>query len=98
MEKDLTLEKAIDMARQSEEVKKQQVILRNDVSAKQADASSVDSLRQGRQQKDKSKFNKSKNYGTKPQGSQSKITKGSNCYKCGGTPHAKHECPANTYC
>ncbi len=41
------------------------------------------------------KFNKRKNYSAKPHSSQSKTQKGAQCYKCGGTPHAKHECPAN---
>lgn len=95
MKEDLTLEKAIDVARQSEEVKKQQALLRNDVGTKQMDATSVDALRQGRPQRNKSKFNQSKMYGLKSQDSQHKITKGSNCYKCGGALHAKHECPAN---
>ena len=45
MEKDLDLEKAIDMARQSEAVKKQQNTLRSDTSGvKQMDAFSVDSF------------------------------------------------------
>lgn len=95
MEENLTLVKATDMARQSEKVKKQQALLRNDASTKQTDATSVDALRQGRPQKNKTKFNQSKAYGSKPHDSQNKISKGSNCYKCGGAPHGKHECPAN---
>ncbi|KAL7381842.1 hypothetical protein ABVT39_012210 [Epinephelus coioides] len=96
MEKDLDLEKAINMARQSEEIKKQQNTLRSDTSGvKQMDVCSVDRVFQGRQQNVKPKFNKSKSNGAKPHSSQIKNQKGSQCHKCGGTPHPKHECPAN---
>jgi len=50
MEKNLDLEKAINMARQSEEIKKQQSTLRTDASSvKQMDISAVDRVFKGRQ-------------------------------------------------
>ena len=61
MEKDLDLEKAIDMARQSEAVKKQQNTLRSDTSGvKQMDAFSVDRVFQSRrhEEKENPKFKK----------------------------------------
>ncbi|KAI3372673.1 hypothetical protein L3Q82_023134 [Scortum barcoo] len=71
MQKNLDLEKSIDMARQSEEIKKQQNTLRSDASsAKQMDVSSVD-----RQQKGKPKFCKPKYDGAKPHSYQSKTKK-----------------------
>lgn len=95
MEKDLDLEKAINMARQSEDIKKQQNTLRSKVSGvKQTDASSVDGVFRGRQHKDKAKF-KTKTYGVMQHNGQRKTPTCSRCYKCGGTAHPKQECPAN---
>jgi ABC-type transporter Mla MlaB component len=90
MEKDLDLEKAIDMARQSEAVKKQQNTLRSDTSGvKQMDAFSVDRVFQSRrhEEKENPKFKKPKNNGAMPFNSQGKTTKRFQCYKCGGISH-----------
>ena len=57
MEKDLNLEKAINMARQSEEIQKQQNTLRSDASSVvQMDAATVDRVFEGRKQREKPKF------------------------------------------
>lgn len=92
MEKDLDLDKAINMARQSEEIKKQQTLLRSDASGvKQVDQNSEDRVFKGRHQKEKPKLTKTKSYRDKH-----KINnKSSQCNKCGGTPHPRHECAAN---
>lgn len=97
MEKDLTLEKAINMARQSEEIKKQQNTLRSDTSSVvQLDAATVDRMFVGRKQREKPKFNKYKSDGAKAHfNSQGRHPHSSQCYKCGGPPHPRHECPAN---
>ncbi len=62
---------------------------------KQMDVSSVDRVFKGRQEKGKPKFSKSICNGAKPHSYQSKNPKRSQCYKCGGMPHPKHECPAS---
>ena len=97
MDQDLNLEKAINMARQSEEIKKQQNTLRNDASSVvQMDAATVDRVFEGRKQREKPKFNKYKSDGAKSHfSSQSRHPHNSQCYKCGGPPHHRHECPAN---
>lgn len=57
---------------------------------------SVDRVFKGRHQKEKPKFTKPKSYGEKPH--KSKNNKRFQCNKCGGTPHPRHECPANAKC
>lgn len=99
MEENLTLQKAIDMARQSEEVKKQQSALRSDASSvMQMEGSSIDRL-----------INKGQKY-TYPKSSGGARSRqhtpgrdngmqqqqhGAQCYKCGGPSHPRAECPAN---
>lgn len=99
MEENLTLQKAIDMARQSEEVKKQQSALRSDASSvMQMEGSSIDRL-----------INKGHKY-TYPKSSGGARSRqhtpgrdngmqqqqhGAQCYKCGGPSHPRAECPAN---
>ena len=97
MDQDLNLEKAINMARQSEEIKKQQNTLRSDASSVvQMDAATVDRVFEGRKQREKPKFNKYRSDGAKSHfSSQSRHPHNSQCYKCGGPPHPRHECPAN---
>ena len=89
--------KSINMARQSEETKKQQNTLRSDASSVvQMDAASVDRVFEGRRRREMHKFNKYKSDGAKPHfSSQSRHPHSSQCYKCGGPPHPRHECPAN---
>ncbi|KAL4008446.1 hypothetical protein ACER0C_002298 [Sarotherodon galilaeus] len=91
MEKDLDLDKAINMARQSEEIKKQQLALRSETNVMQVNAKIVDRVIQ---KHDKTKFNmfKNKTVKTQQQHSKRQSNKG---YKCGGSPHLKPECPAN---
>lgn len=84
LEKDLTLEKVISMAIQSEEVKKQQCDLRDDAK----EACSVDRVY-------KSSATQRK---WKPSNQRLNKTKAgsSSCPKCGKSPsHPKHQCPAN---
>ena len=85
MDQDLNLEKAINMARQSEEIKKQQNTLRNDASSVvQMDAATVDRVFEGRKQREKPKFNKYRSDGAKSHfSSQSRHPHNSQCYKCG---------------
>ncbi|CAI5638740.1 unnamed protein product [Oreochromis niloticus] len=91
MEKDLDLDKAINMARQSEEIKKQQSALRSETNVMQVNAKTVDRVIQ---KHDKTKFNMFKNKTVKTQQQYSK-RQSNKCYKCGGSPHPKLECPAN---
>ncbi|XP_042072880.1 uncharacterized protein K02A2.6-like [Haplochromis burtoni] len=91
MEKDLDLDKAINMARQSEEIKKQQSALRSETNVMHVNAKTVDRVIQ---KHDKTKFNMFKNKTVKTQQQYSK-RQSNKCYKCGGSPHPKPECPAN---
>lgn len=97
MEKDLDLQKAINMARQSEEIKKQQSTLRSENSAMQINTSSVDRVVKSKQQYVKTKFSYNNKTPKVHQQSanKSRMTPNTRCYKCGGSPHPKHECPAN---
>lgn len=62
MENDLDLEKAMNMERQSEEIKRQQNILRTEArSVMQMEASSVDRLIKKRQKNDKPRYTNQKN-------------------------------------
>lgn len=89
--KDLTLEKSIDMARQTEAVKQQQSNLRGEcINAKTPD--SVDRF-----------ISKSKSFQSRPRfksahGAKDKFKQSqSRCHKCGKSPfHPKAHCPANT--
>ena len=59
MEKDLNLEKAMNMARQSEEIKKQQNTLRSETSSVvQMDAATVDRVFEGRKLREKQQIQK----------------------------------------
>ena len=91
MDKDLTLDKAINMARQSEEIKRQQASLRGDTSANVA--RSVDRVafkgKQQYQKKPNPKFQKER---VKHVNSE----KSKQCRKCGKSPsHPPSQCPAN---
>lgn len=87
----MDLDKAINMARQSEEIKKQQSALRSETNIMQVNAKTVDRVIQ---KHDKTKFNMFKNKTAKTQQQYSK-RQSNKCYKCGGSPHPKPECPAN---
>lgn len=100
MEKDLDLEKAINMARQSEEIKRQQNTRRTEASSvMQMEASSVDRLIKKRQKNEKPRYTNQRNSGARPcQHAQNKDKDSSQCYKCGGPSHPKNECPADAKC
>ena len=68
MEDKLTLQKAMDMARQSEEVKRQQTALRSEASSSvmQMEANSIDRLIKTGQKNEKQKYTNQKNSGTRP--------------------------------
>lgn len=85
IENDLDLQKAMNMARQSEEIKKQQTTLISENSVMQTSASSVDRVVKSKQQYDKTKFTDN-NKTTKVH--QQFATKGKNpsnarCYRFG---------------
>ncbi|CAJ1061415.1 uncharacterized protein K02A2.6-like [Xyrichtys novacula] len=95
LEVNLTLQKAIDMARQSEEVKKQQSALRSDASSVlQMEDSSIDRLIKKGQT-----YTNLKSSGARPrqhmQGRDKGMQQSAQCYKCGGPSHPRAECPAN---
>ena len=68
MEDKLTLQKAMDMARQSEEVKRQQTALRSEASSSvmQVEASSIDRLIKKGQKNEMQKYTSQKNSGARP--------------------------------
>lgn len=92
LDAELTLDKAVRMARQSEEVKKQQASLRGDTRAQASDAKSVDRVRVLKT----SKPAKNKpQYANKPHNAQNSKGK-AQCHKCGSSPsHPPQDCPAN---
>lgn len=100
MEENLTLQKAMDMARQSEEVKRQQSALRSEassVSVMHVEASSLDSVHYRKGQKnEKQKYTNQKNTGARPRvhvQNKDKGMHGAQCYKCGGSAHPKQSVP-----
>ncbi len=91
---ELRLDKAIAMARQSEEVKRQQAALRSASDTVAADASSVDRVFKGK--RDGGRPQKGNNPKLKPQASLSSKMNNIQCHKCGSSSaHAKRDCPAN---
>ncbi|XP_061920402.1 uncharacterized protein K02A2.6-like [Entelurus aequoreus] len=99
LDADLTLDKAIRMARQSEEVKRQQSTLRGDTTRLEAsDAKSVDRVFKSnfKSAKNKPQYADSPKY--KPHSTQYSKDKGAQslCQNCGSSPsHPKSDCPAN---
>lgn len=91
MDKDLTLDKTINMARQSEEIKRQQVSLRSDTCAN--GARSVDRVAF----KSKQQYLKKPNpKAQKERGKHVNSEKPQQCRKCGKSPsHPPSQCPAN---
>lgn len=95
MEENLTLQKAVDMARQSEEMKRQQTALRSEAgNVMQVDANSMDRLIQKGRRYENQRHTKQK-WPRQQMQFKEKHTKSGHCYKCGGPPHPKSECPAN---
>ena len=95
LDAELTLDKAVRMARQSEEVKKQQISLRGDNSAQIPDSKSVDRIRVG---KNSVPAVSKPQQACQPHRSQIRKSKPaqSQCHKCGSSPsHSKQDCPAN---
>lgn len=88
LDKDLTLEKAVSMARQSEVIKRQQMDLRGET---RNDIDAVTS----RQRKQKMPFSKTPNQ-QKHTSTKSKAPQDlQSCYRCGKSPgHGKWQCPA----
>lgn len=96
LDADLTLEKAIRMARQSEEVKRQQSCLRGDTSSEASDAKSVDRVFKSKTAKNKPHYANSQT--NKSHSTQHSNERGahSQCQKCGSSPsHSYRDCPAN---
>lgn len=84
LDPDLTLGKAINMARQSEEVKRQQSSLRGDTRTEASDAKSVDRVFKSSSKKyARNKPQQANGYPAKPHSAQ--YSKGNNvqCHKCG---------------
>ncbi|KAL7865994.1 hypothetical protein SRHO_G00112410 [Serrasalmus rhombeus] len=94
LDAELTLDKAVRMARQSEEVKKQQASLRGDTREQASDAKSVDRVRILKNSKP---VKNKPQYANKPHSAQysKRNHSQSQCHKCGSSPpHSKHDCPA----
>ncbi|XP_034075852.1 uncharacterized protein K02A2.6-like [Gymnodraco acuticeps] len=92
LDSDLTLGKAITMARQSEEVKRQQSSLRGDDRTEACDAKLVDRVFKSSSKYAKNKAQSANSYQAKPQYNKGNDAK---CYNCGCSPsHVKTECPA----
>uniref|UniRef100_A0A1A7XJR7 ribonuclease H n=2 Tax=Iconisemion striatum TaxID=60296 RepID=A0A1A7XJR7_9TELE len=90
MEKELDLEKAVYMARQSEEIKKQQTALRSDSSALQYNVNALEKPLETTKVWSK---NKAPTFQQRTQKCKDALTL--QCYKCGGPFRQKHQCPAN---
>ena len=89
LDKDLTLDKAISMARQSEEIKRQQTSLRGDTCAKES--RSVDRVAFKSKQQYRKKLTTQKNWGN-----HANVENHKQCRKCGKSPsHPPSQCPAN---
>ncbi|KAK0136800.1 hypothetical protein N1851_027011 [Merluccius polli] len=98
LDADLTLDKAIRMARQSEEVKRQQFSLRGDTRSEASDAKSVDRVFKSNFKSAKNKPQYADSQKQKPHSTQYSKDKGaqSQCQNCGNSPfHQKSDCPAN---
>lgn len=93
LDSELTLERAETRARQSEQVKKQQDLLKSNFKAETTDVDSVQTkhkfdISKGRQQKMQVRTYDKSSYQTQP-GNQTR------CVWCGRTPaHIKNQCPA----
>lgn len=97
MERGIDLEKAINTARQSEEIKMQQNTLRSDATGvTQMVGGSVDRLFKGCQQKEQPRHSKFKSKGVKEPWAQSQNARNSQCYRCGEMLHPKAECHARS--
>lgn len=91
MDKDLTLEKAVNQARQSEVIKRQQTDIRGENNT-ELDAVSV---KYRKQQHPKQQYPKYKSPTQPKFTTKSKTPNEKSCYRCGKTPaHAKVQCPA----
>ncbi|KAK0132392.1 hypothetical protein N1851_032733 [Merluccius polli] len=90
LDADLTLDKAIRMARQSEEVKRQQFSLRGDTRSEAMFKSNFKSAKNKPQYADSQKQKPHSTQYSKDKGAQSQ------CQNCGNSPfHQKSDCPAN---
>lgn len=92
LDQDLTLESAILKARQSEEVKRQQITLRG-TGSDASDSKSVDRVFKGSVKAKTRGRSQQPSRQAMPQ-SAAKASKSSQCRKCGGSPHAARDCPA----
>lgn len=94
LDSELTLERAVTRARQSECVKKQQDLLKSNFKAEATDVDSIQTKHKfdkdkGRQQKMQARTYDKSSYHTQP-GNQRRA-----CMWCGRTPaHSKNQCPA----
>lgn len=96
LDPDLTLQRAINMARQSEEVKRQQSSLRGDSRGEASDAKSVDRVHKISRKPVRTKLLQTDSRQAKTRGFREDGRKGPTCQKCGGAPsHSKQDCPAN---
>ncbi len=84
LDPNLTLDSAITQARQSENVQKQQDVMRNNFTT----GAKVESVKSKRQNKAKP------GQSQKGKGKPRKETSSDSCSRCGGGAHAKQKCPA----
>ena len=96
LDHELTLEKAVTQARQSESVKKQQVLMRPDLDKE------VNAVNRKQFPKKKKKFHKQQDRSQQQRSQQQQYNTGQNrqqaqtnvCTRCGGPKHSKQQCPA----
>lgn len=97
LDKDLTLQKAVTMARQSEAVKRQQSELRADAQPAKTTVE-VDAVTFKNKKQMQGKFKphmQRKQRGSEPKEQSERLT----CHKCGNAAHPKGQCPAkNVVC
>lgn len=87
---DLTLEIAVRIAKQSEQIKRQLPVLHNDMKT------NIDRIHSRKQRKQESFNRKSeKNKAFKENRYKREKTTSMSCRKCGGGPHPGRECPAS---
>lgn len=98
LDRELTLMKAITMARQSEEVKRQQTDLRGELSA--AGKANVDALHKNRGKPPTAKQIKAKGQtpgNLKAKKAAQSVTENKTCHKCGKSQcHSAVQCPAKS--
>ena len=94
LDPELTLPKAINQARQSEAVKKQQTLMRNDFKESTGTKNEVDAVKTEKFRKDDSSGGSDETPNSKKPPTRPPSNR---CYRCGKSPgHVRQNCPAKT--